>query len=100
MSGVEKELAKVGKKCKLAEATEANAKSRVEVEEIEVAHLKDKLKEIETALASKKKERFEVQAKAIDVERKAQEPVAEMGHIAVEAFHASTEYLDEKCAFS
>ena len=88
MNDVTKKLAKAGKKCKLTKAAEAKAKSRTEVAEVKVVQLKDKLKKIEAVLASKKKERLEVQAKAIDVERKTQKQVAEAGCTAVKAFCA------------
>ena len=100
MSDVEEKLAEASKKCKFAEAVEAKAKSKAKAVEAEVAQLKNKLKEIEAALASEKKQRLEAQAKAIDVERKTWEQVAEVGRIAVEAFRTSTEYSDEKCTFN
>ena len=100
MNDVERELTEVDKKYESTEATEAKTKSKAEGPEAEVAQLKNKLKEIEAALALKKKERLEAQAKAIDVERKAQEQATEMGCATVEAFRTSTEYSDENCTFS
>ena len=100
INDAERKLAETDKKCKSTEAAKAKAKSRAEATEAEVAQLKNKFKKIEAALVSEKKKRLEVQAKTIDVERKAQEQAAEVGRAAVEAFHTSTEYSDEKCTFS
>ena len=70
MNDAEKELAEADKKCKSVEAAEAKAKSRakaIEAAEAEMAQLKNKWNEIEVALALKKKERLEAQAKGLKI---------------------------------
>ena len=74
--------------------------------EAEIGHLKEALekKEVEKAkaeadMALEKKRRRVAEVKVAEVEKKAEGKIAEVGHLAIEAFKASPEFTKIKVKF-